>query len=190
VVFLQKGVSPEDLGLWKDEQIEISANQFIVSQHSVPEFNWRMPEEKQAVLLLGMAIKTGCHRGGWETVAPSAIPFQDTDTMPVALDKSGIEKVIADFAATIRSVDTIDGNSRSPWLFMHQFLSPLSNRTDAYGGFENRIRLTLEVLEAVQSEWPKTCLCLCAFRLPTGQMEVGMQKSLKLSTILKEKELI
>jgi 2,4-dienoyl-CoA reductase-like NADH-dependent reductase (Old Yellow Enzyme family) len=51
--------------------------------------------------------KTGCHRGGWETVAPSAIPFQDTDTMPVALDKSGIEKVIADFkAATIRSVDT------------------------------------------------------------------------------------
>jgi hypothetical protein len=31
---------------------EISANQFIVSQHSVPEFNWRMPEEKQAVLLL------------------------------------------------------------------------------------------------------------------------------------------
>jgi 2,4-dienoyl-CoA reductase-like NADH-dependent reductase (Old Yellow Enzyme family) len=39
---------------------------------------------------------------------------------------------------------------------LHQFLSPLSNvRTDAYGGsFENRIRLTLEVLEAVQSEWP------------------------------------
>jgi 2,4-dienoyl-CoA reductase-like NADH-dependent reductase (Old Yellow Enzyme family) len=37
--------------------------------------------------------------GGWETVAPSAIPFQDTDTMPVALDKSGIEKVIADFKA-------------------------------------------------------------------------------------------
>jgi 2,4-dienoyl-CoA reductase-like NADH-dependent reductase (Old Yellow Enzyme family) len=47
---------------------------------------------RKAVLLLGMAIKTGCHRGGWETVAPSAIPFQDTDTIPVALDKSGIEK--------------------------------------------------------------------------------------------------
>jgi hypothetical protein len=45
--------------------------------------------EKQAVLLLGMAKKLDAT--GWETVAPSAIPFQDTDTMPVALDK-GIEK--------------------------------------------------------------------------------------------------
>jgi 2,4-dienoyl-CoA reductase-like NADH-dependent reductase (Old Yellow Enzyme family) len=36
-------------------------------------------------------------------------------------------------------------------------LSPLSNfRTDEYGGsFENRIRLTLEVLEAGKSEWPE-----------------------------------
>jgi 2,4-dienoyl-CoA reductase-like NADH-dependent reductase (Old Yellow Enzyme family) len=40
--------------------------------------------------------KLDATEGGWETVAPSAIPFQDTDTMPVALDKSGIEKVIAD----------------------------------------------------------------------------------------------
>jgi 2,4-dienoyl-CoA reductase-like NADH-dependent reductase (Old Yellow Enzyme family) len=57
-----------------------------------------LPEEKQAVLLLGMAIKKlDATEGGWETVAPSAIPFQDTDTIPVALDKSGIEKVIADF---------------------------------------------------------------------------------------------
>jgi 2,4-dienoyl-CoA reductase-like NADH-dependent reductase (Old Yellow Enzyme family) len=121
-------ISPEDLGLWKDEQIEklVQINQFIVSQHSVPEFNWRMPEEKQAVLLLGMAIKTGCHRGGWETVAPSAIPFQDTDTMPVALDKSGIEKVIADFkAATIRSVKALQVMEihAAHGYLLHQFLS-------------------------------------------------------------------
>jgi hypothetical protein len=32
-------ISPEDLGLWKDEQIEklVQINQFIVSQHSVPD---------------------------------------------------------------------------------------------------------------------------------------------------------
>jgi 2,4-dienoyl-CoA reductase-like NADH-dependent reductase (Old Yellow Enzyme family) len=65
-------------------------NQFIVSQHSVPGFNWRMPEEKQTVLLLGMAIKTGCHRRRMKPW-PSAIPFQDTDTIR-ALDKTGIEK--------------------------------------------------------------------------------------------------
>jgi 2,4-dienoyl-CoA reductase-like NADH-dependent reductase (Old Yellow Enzyme family) len=40
-------------------------------------------------------------------------------------------------------------------VFIASVSSPLSNVTDAYGGsFENRIRLTLEVLEAVQSEWP------------------------------------
>jgi 2,4-dienoyl-CoA reductase-like NADH-dependent reductase (Old Yellow Enzyme family) len=70
---------------------------------------------------------------------PSAIPFQDTDTMPVALDKSGIEKVIADFkAATIRSVNgyqVMEIHAAHGYL-LHQFLSPLSNlRTDAYGGF-------------------------------------------------------
>jgi 2,4-dienoyl-CoA reductase-like NADH-dependent reductase (Old Yellow Enzyme family) len=39
---------------------------------------------------------------------------------------------------------------------LHEFLSPLSNRrTDAYGGnFDNRIRLVLEVVEAVRREWP------------------------------------
>jgi 2,4-dienoyl-CoA reductase-like NADH-dependent reductase (Old Yellow Enzyme family) len=51
--------------------------------------------------------------------------------------------------------------------------SPLSNfRTDEYGGsFENRIRLTLEVLEAVQSEWPKICLCS---NFNWGQKVVGI----------------
>jgi hypothetical protein len=74
----------------EDEQIEklVQINQFIVSQHSV-EFNWRMPGKK-AVLLLGMAKLDATEAD--ETVAPSAIPFQDTDTMPVALDKTGIEK--------------------------------------------------------------------------------------------------
>jgi 2,4-dienoyl-CoA reductase-like NADH-dependent reductase (Old Yellow Enzyme family) len=57
--------------------------------------------------------------------------------------------------ATIKAVSRVSGYGNSCG-FLHQFLSPLSNvRTDAYGGsFENRIRLTLEVLEAVQSEWP------------------------------------
>jgi 2,4-dienoyl-CoA reductase-like NADH-dependent reductase (Old Yellow Enzyme family) len=40
---------------------------------------------------------------------------------------------------------------------LHQFLSPLSNqRTDRYGGaFENRIRLLLEVTDAVRAVWPE-----------------------------------
>ena len=69
--------------------------------------------------------------------------------------------MISDFkAATKRSVKTgfqvMEIHGAHGYL-LHEFMSPLSNlRTDEYGGsFENRIRLTLEVLEAVQSEWPK-----------------------------------
>lgn len=38
---------------------------------------------------------------------------------------------------------------------IHEFLSPLSNhRTDQYGGsFANRIRLLLEIVDAVKTEW-------------------------------------
>ena len=40
---------------------------------------------------------------------------------------------------------------------LHEFLSPISNkRTDEYGGsFENRIRLTLEVVDAVRVAIPQ-----------------------------------
>lgn len=41
---------------------------------------------------------------------------------------------------------------------LHQALSPLSNiRTDSYGGsFENRTRMLLEVIAAIQEVWPDT----------------------------------
>jgi 2,4-dienoyl-CoA reductase-like NADH-dependent reductase (Old Yellow Enzyme family) len=52
----------------------------------------------------------------------------------------------------------------------------LSNfRTDEYGGsFENRIRLTLEVLEAVQSEWPENLPLLVRISAQIGQKVVGI----------------
>ena len=73
---------------------------------------------------------------------------------------------------------------------MHQFLSPLSNfRTDEYGGsFENRIRLTLEVLEAVQSEWPTNLPLLV--RISASDWAIGgwnLEESIQLSKILKQK---
>jgi 2,4-dienoyl-CoA reductase-like NADH-dependent reductase (Old Yellow Enzyme family) len=63
--------------------------------------------------------------------------------------------------------------------YLLHHLSPLSNvRTDVWRKFENRIRLTLEVLEAVQSEWPKDLPLFVRISAQTGQMEVGMQKNL------------
>jgi 2,4-dienoyl-CoA reductase-like NADH-dependent reductase (Old Yellow Enzyme family) len=67
----------------------------------------------------------------------------------------------------------------------------LSNfRTDEYGGsFENRIRLTLEVLEAVQSEWPENLPLLV--RISASDWAEGgwnLEESIQLSKILKERE--
>ena len=73
---------------------------------------------------------------------------------------------------------------------LHQFLSPLTNkRTDEYGGsFENRIRFVLEILEAVQSEWPSD-LPLFVRISATDWAEDGWnpEESVMLSKILKEK---
>jgi 2,4-dienoyl-CoA reductase-like NADH-dependent reductase (Old Yellow Enzyme family) len=99
--------------------------------------------------------------GAWQTVAPSAIPFDQHWHVPHALDRAGIAKVIADFrAAAERALaagfQLIELHGAHGYL-LHQFLSPLSNhRTDEYGGsFENRTRLVREVITAVREVWPE-----------------------------------
>lgn len=99
--------------------------------------------------------------GAWQTVAPSAIPFDQHWHAPLALDRAGIAQVIADFrAAAERALaagfQLIELHGAHGYL-LHQFLSPLSNhRTDEYGGsFENRTRLVREVITAVREVWPE-----------------------------------
>ena len=102
--------------------------------------------------------------------------------------------MISDFkSATKRAVEAgyqvVEIHAAHGYL-LHQFLSPLTNvRTDEYGGsFENRIRFTLEILEAVQSEWPAD-LPLFVRISATDWAEGGWnpEESVKLSAILKEK---
>ncbi len=97
---------------------------------------------------------------GWQTVSASDLPFNPTDHPPHALTQDEIQKVIQDFAdAAVRAVDAgfdlIEVHAAHGYL-LHQFMSPLSNkRTDEYGGsFENRIRLTLEVFQAIKNAVP------------------------------------
>jgi 2,4-dienoyl-CoA reductase-like NADH-dependent reductase (Old Yellow Enzyme family) len=100
--------------------------------------------------------------GGWQPVAPSAIAFAPTDyAVPTALDYAGITAVVEAFRNAARRAlaagfDFVEVHAAHGYL-LHEFLSPLSNlRTDNYGGsFENRIRLVLEVVDAVRSVWPE-----------------------------------
>lgn len=99
--------------------------------------------------------------GGWATVAPSAIPFNESDAAPHALDKAGLRRVLDAFVQAVHragriGIDAIELHAAHGYL-LHQFLSPLTNaRTDEYGGsLENRMRFPLEVFAAIRATWPE-----------------------------------
>ena len=97
--------------------------------------------------------------GGWQTVAPSAVPF-GTYATPRALTPSEIDGLVGSFTAAARRAvragfDLVEIHAAHGYL-LHQFLSPLSNRrNDDYGGSpENRARLTREIVRAIRAEFP------------------------------------
>lgn len=94
--------------------------------------------------------------GGWETLAPSSIPFAPGDPAPRALDEEGILGIVDAFAAATRRAlaagfDGVQIHAAHGYL-IHQVLSPASNaRTDRWGGdFGGRTRLAREVTRAVR----------------------------------------
>ncbi len=158
-------ISPGDLGIYKDEHIAKlkQITDFIHQHGAVAGTQLAHAGRKASHVIPWMGGKQipSAQPGGWKTVAPSAIPFTENEEAPTALDKTGIEKIKADFkAATLRAIaagfDVIELHGAHGYL-INEFLSPISNhRTDEYGGsFENRIRLLLEITEAVRSAWPE-----------------------------------
>ena len=190
-------ISPADLGLWKDEQIDMlkRITEFIHSQGSIAGIQLAHAGRKASFSAPWNGSKQlGADEGGWQTVAPSAIPFSETDIIPVALSAEDIMQVKADFkAATIRAIQAgfrvIELHGAHGYL-IHQFLSPLSNqRTDNYGGsFENRIRFLLELVSTVQEEWPAENPLLVRLSA-TDWAEGGWtaEETVELSAILKDK---
>lgn len=96
---------------------------------------------------------------GWQTVAPSAVPFQASHTPPRALDREDLKRIRQAFGDAAKraarlGLAAIQIHGAHGYL-LHQFLSPLSNhRSDEYGGsLENRMRFPLEVFEVVQEEF-------------------------------------
>jgi 2,4-dienoyl-CoA reductase-like NADH-dependent reductase (Old Yellow Enzyme family) len=95
--------------------------------------------------------------GGWQTLAPSAIPHKPEEEVPHAMSLAQITHLKAAFVDAAQralrlGMDAIELHAAHGYL-LHQFLSPLSNqREDAYGGSaENRMRLVLEIFSAVKA---------------------------------------
>jgi len=99
--------------------------------------------------------------GGWQPVAPSAIPMGEGELIPRALDRKEIKALVAKFVESVRRADRIGFDAieihAAHGYLLHEFLSPLSNRRDdEYGGtLANRMRFPLEVFAAMRAAWPE-----------------------------------
>lgn len=188
-------ISPDDLGLWSDAQAEALAPsvRFIKGQGAVPGIQLAHAGRKASAFSPWKGSgSVPASAGGWTPVAPSALPFDSTWTVPVELDESGIKAVIRAFAyATRRALaagfEVVEIHAAHGYL-LHQFLSPLTNtRTDGYGGsFEGRTRLVREVTTAVRALWPGN-LPLFVRISATDWVEGGwdLDQSVELAKILK-----
>jgi 2,4-dienoyl-CoA reductase-like NADH-dependent reductase (Old Yellow Enzyme family) len=157
-------ISPNDLGIWKDEHIPALARiaRFVADQGSVAGIQIAHAGRKASTARLwdgGQVVPPD--KGGWVPVAPSPVPFNPAEPAPEELSISGIRAIVSEFAAAARRAiaaefRVVEIHAAHGYL-LHEFLSPLSNRrTDEYGGsFENRIRMCCEVAAAVRQVWPE-----------------------------------
>ncbi len=158
-------ISPQDLGIWKDDHIEVLARivRFIHEQGSVAGMQLAHAGRKASTYRpwegQGSIPEA---KGGWRRiVAPSAQAFADDYGVPEPLDEDGVREVVHAFEEAARRAR--EGGFRvleihaAHGYLLHQFLSPLSNqRKDRYGGtFENRSRFLREVVKAVRDQWPE-----------------------------------
>jgi 2,4-dienoyl-CoA reductase-like NADH-dependent reductase (Old Yellow Enzyme family) len=155
-------ISPQDLGIWKDEHIEKLAGiaRFIGGQGAVPGIQLAHAGRKASTTRPWEGNRQiPPSGGGWQPVAPSPIPFRPDELPPAPLAILQVQEIIGAFAAAaVRASNAgfrvIEIHAAHGYL-LQEFLSPLSNhREDRYGGsFENRIRLLLEVVSAIRGVW-------------------------------------
>ena len=141
-------ISPNDMGLWEDEQ--------IAGLKRVSDF---LHECGSA---FGVQLAHAGRKSQLSTPpqAPSAVQFAPDYGVPEALSAAEINALRDAYVAAAKradaaDVDLIEIHAAHGYL-LHSFLCPLTNqRDDAYGGsLEARARLTLEITEAVRDVWP------------------------------------
>jgi 2,4-dienoyl-CoA reductase-like NADH-dependent reductase (Old Yellow Enzyme family) len=158
-------ISPSDLGIWKSEHVEMLGRiaRFVKAQGAVPGTQLAHAGRKASTDLPWFGGRPLTERErGWQVVGPSAVPFSSKYPMPRALSEQEIGEIVVAFRdaasrALTAGFEVIEIHGAHGYL-IHEFLSPLSNlRTDRYGGsFDNRIRLLLEIVQAVRSVWPES----------------------------------
>ncbi|KAF9888670.1 hypothetical protein FE257_008428 [Aspergillus nanangensis] len=160
-------ISPQDLGLWKDSQIEPLAKviEFVHSQNQLIGVQIAHAGRKASTVAPWLSFNdaASAHAGGWpdKVKGPTNVPFSERVPVPTAMSIADIEAfkkawVDAVKRAVRAGADFVEIHNAHGYLLM-SFLSPAVNtRTDMYGGsFENRIRLSLEVARLTRENVPK-----------------------------------
>ena len=157
-------ISPQDLGIYDDGHVPGLARivRFMHEQRALAGTQLAHAGRKGSTARpwdggSAMAPKDG----GWQPAGPGAVPFAANYPVPRALELVDIPAIVDAFrAAALRALaagfDVVELHAAHGYL-IHEFLSPhVNTRTDQYGGsFDNRVRLCLEIVEAVRAVWPE-----------------------------------
>jgi len=152
-------ISDKCLGIWNDEQaLALQKIVDFVHENSESKIGIQLAHAGRKGSVSAETNRQMSLEEGWETIAPSPIPFHHSERVPHELSVDEIKTLVEDFRkAAKRAVevgfDVLEIHGAHGYL-IHQFLSPLSNtRTDEYGGNpENRARFLMEIVDAVNSE--------------------------------------
>jgi 2,4-dienoyl-CoA reductase-like NADH-dependent reductase (Old Yellow Enzyme family) len=190
-------ISPNCLGLWREEHIEPLARivRFLKSQGAAAGIQLAHAGRKASTSppWTGGKPLLKPEEGAWTPVAPSAIPFTEAHPVPQKLDFPGLGKLRDDFRRAARRAvragfDLIEIHAAHGYL-LHSFLSPLCNRrTDDYGGsLENRCRLLVQVATDMRAVIPETMPLLVRISA-TDWVEGGwdLPQSIALARMLRE----
>ncbi len=188
-------ITPADLGIYYDDISGYkNLTDFISSTGSIPAIQIAHAGRKGAVRPPWSGDKPiAIEDGGWRTVAPSAIPFDNNWPLPKELDHADIKSIIELFGkGAVRAVKAgfkiVEIHAAHGYL-IHQFLSPVSNkRDDNYGGtYNNRIRFLLEIVDKIRDSIPSD-IPLFVRISATDWLNDGwsINESVKLAEILKK----
>ena len=157
-------ISPQDLGIWSDAHIGAFTRltSFIHQQGSLAGIQLAHAGRKAGTAApWNGGLPVPLSQGGWTSVAPSPIPFDEGYLTPREFDVEEIGGVVQAFAeaacrALTAGFKVLEIHAAHGYL-LQEFLSPLSNRrTDCYGGsFDHRIRMLCETASAVRQVWPE-----------------------------------
>lgn len=157
-------ISPADMGLWSDAHAAPLARiaAFVAAQGAVPGIQLAHAGRKASTTAPWRGNRPlGADEGGWQPLAPSAVPFDAGWPTPRALGPDELAAVVAQFrdaAARAREAGFawLELHAAHGYL-LHEMLSPLANRRDDdWGGsFTGRCRLLIEVVRAVRRVWPE-----------------------------------